>query len=134
MSSLQVIEIRSSRREEMIDITSLVRAAVKRSGVTVGMAWISVPHTTAGVTLQENSDPDVKTDLLGLLARLIPKEGGFVHAEGNSDAHIKGTLCGSSVAIPIDQGKLVLGTWQAVWFCEFDGPRSRRVMVKAMEG
>jgi secondary thiamine-phosphate synthase enzyme len=134
MPSVQQIEIRSTKREELIDITSLVRGAVKKSGVGSGVAWVYVPHTTAAITLQENADPDVKTDLLALLARVIPKDGEFKHAEGNADAHIKSSLVGASQAVFIDGGKLLLGTWQGVWFCEFDGPRSRRVLVKVMEG
>jgi len=118
----------------MIDITSLVPGAVKKTGVGNGVAWVYVPHTTAGVTIQENADPTVKSDLLALLARLIPKDGGFQHAEGNADAHIKCSIIGASQAVPIEGGKLLLGTWQGIWFCEFDGPRARRVLVKVLGG
>ena len=134
MAQVQQIEIRTTKREEMIDITSLVRGAVKKAGIASGVAYVYCPHTTAAVTLQENADPDVKSDLLALLARLIPQDGRFQHAEGNADAHIKGSLLGASQVVPIEAGKLLLGTWQAVWFCEFDGPRSRRVLVKVLEG
>ncbi|HJZ85095.1 MAG TPA: secondary thiamine-phosphate synthase enzyme YjbQ [Polyangia bacterium] len=134
MAQVQQIEIRTSKREEMIDITSLVRGAIKKTGVSAGVAYVYVPHTTAAVTLQENTDPTVKTDLLGLLARLIPKDGGFEHAEGNADAHIKSSAVGASQTIPVEGGRLLLGTWQAIWFCEFDGPRSRRVLVKVLDG
>src|SRR3982751_6112772 len=99
----------------MIDITSLVRQAVKKTGVQNGVAWVFVPHTTAAVTVQENADPTVKSDLLSLLARLIPKDAGFQHAEGNADAHIKTTVTGSSDAIFVENGKLMLGTWQGIW-------------------
>jgi secondary thiamine-phosphate synthase enzyme len=134
MAEIQQIELRTTKREEMIDITSLVRSTVKRAGVTSGVAWIFAPHTTAGVTLQENTDPTVKSDLLGQLARLIPRDGPFQHSEQNSDSHIKSSLVGASQAVFIAGGKLVLGTWQAIWFCEFDGPRSRHVLVKIIEG
>jgi secondary thiamine-phosphate synthase enzyme len=134
VAAIQQIEVRTTRREEMIDITSLVRGAVKKTGVQSGVAWIFVPHTTAGVTIQENADPTVKSDLLAHIARLIPKDGGFQHAEGNADAHIKSSLIGASQAVFIEGGRLVLGTWQAVWFCEFDGPRERRVQIKVLEG
>ncbi|MBI5480020.1 MAG: YjbQ family protein [Deltaproteobacteria bacterium] len=131
---LEEIAVRSASREEMIDVTTLVRAAVRRIGVEAGLAYIYCPHTTAGVTIQENADPDVRTDLLGHLARLIPQDAGFRHSEGNADAHIKASLVGSSQMVPLDGGKLCLGTWQAVFFCEFDGPRSRRLLVKVVAG
>jgi secondary thiamine-phosphate synthase enzyme len=134
MSAVQEFEVRSTRREEMIDVTSLVRGAIKKTSFGSGVAWVYVPHTTAGVTVQENADPDVKSDLLAQLARLIPKDGGFLHAEGNADAHIKSSVLGASQAVPVEQGKLLLGTWQAVWFCEFDGPRTRRMLVKLIAG
>src|SRR5215813_3167995 len=117
MAQIQEHEIRSTKREEMIDITSLVRAAVRKSQIGAGVAWLYVPHTTAGVTIQENADPDVKSDLLAMLARLVPKDGGFQHAEGNADAHIKSSLVGASQAVFIEGGKLLLGRWQGIWFC-----------------
>src|SRR5262245_10294116 len=129
---METIDVRSTTREEMIDITALVRAAVKRSGITSGLACVYTPHTTAGVTIQENADPDVRTDMVGHLRALVPKDGGFRHAEGNADAHIKSSLVGASTTIIVDAGKLVLGHWQAVYFCEWDGPRDRRVMVKVV--
>ena len=131
---LEELTVRTARREEMIDITSLVRAAVRRSGIEQGMVHVYCPHTTAGITIQENADPDVRTDLLTHLARLMPQDAGFRHSEGNADAHIKSSLVGVSQAVPLDRGNLVLGTWQAVFFCEFDGPRSRRVLVKVVAG
>jgi secondary thiamine-phosphate synthase enzyme len=131
---LEEIAVRSSRREEMIDVTTQVRAAVRRTGVDAGLAIIYCPHTTAAVTVQENADPDVRTDLLGHLVRLIPQDAGFRHSEGNADGHIKSSLVGSSQMVPIDGGKLCLGTWQAVFFCEFDGPRDRRLQVKVVAG
>jgi secondary thiamine-phosphate synthase enzyme len=131
---LEEIAVRSSRREEMIDVTTQVRAAVRRTGVDAGLAIIYCPHTTAAVTIQENADPEVRTDLMGHLVRLIPQDAGFRHSEGNADGHIKSSLVGSSQMVPIDGGKLCLGTWQAVFFCEFDGPRDRRLQVKVVAG
>jgi secondary thiamine-phosphate synthase enzyme len=134
VAAIQHLDVRTTRREEMIDITSLVRGAVKKSGIQSGVAWIFVPHTTAGVTIQENADPTVKSDLLHHFARLIPQDGEFQHAERNSDAHIKSSIVGASQAVFVESGKLLLGHWQAIWFCEFDGPRSREVQVKVIEG
>ncbi|MBI4512427.1 MAG: YjbQ family protein [Deltaproteobacteria bacterium] len=134
MSEVQTIDIRTTTRLEMVDITALVRAAVKRTGATHGLATVFCPHTTAGLTIQENADPDVKSDLLAHLARLVPKEAGFRHGEGNSDAHIKSSIIGASTTLLVDSGKLLLGHWQAIFFCEFDGPRDRRVFVKVVKG
>lgn len=134
MTEIQTIDVRSATREEMIDITAKVRAAIKKSGVTSGLAVVFCPHTTAGVTIQENSDPDVKSDMLKHLGRVVPKDGSFKHGEGNSDAHIKSSLIGSSVTVIVGEGKPVLGTWQAIFFCEFDGPRERRVQVRFISG
>jgi secondary thiamine-phosphate synthase enzyme len=131
---VKTIAIRTSAREELVDLTQQVQDAVRASGVRSGLAWILSPHTTAGITVQENADPDVRTDLLGHLRELVPRSGAFRHSEGNSDAHIKSSLVGAGQAIPIEGGRLLLGTWQAVYFCEFDGPRSRRVLVKILEG
>ncbi len=134
MSRVQRIDVRTKRREEVIDVTVLVEQAVAKSGVRDGLVWIATPHTTAGITIQENADPTVKSDTLGLLARLIPQDGDFEHAEGNADAHIKASLVGSSQTCVVEDGRLALGTWQGVWFCEFDGPRSRQLLVKAVAG
>ncbi len=131
---IEAIDLKTTTRDETIDITSLVRQVVKKLGVDAGICYVYCPHTTAGLTLQENSDPDVKKDLLAQLARMVPRDAGFVHSEDNSDAHIKGSLMGSSLSIPIEKGKLLLGTWQAVFFCEFDGPRTRKVLVKVIAG
>jgi len=118
----------------MIDITAQVRSAIKRSGVSEGICCVYTPHTTAGITIQENSDPDVKADMVGQLARMIPKSGPFRHDEGNSDAHIKSSVIGATATLIVEDGKALLGTWQAVFFCEFDGPRERRVLVKVVAG
>jgi secondary thiamine-phosphate synthase enzyme len=134
VTDLQTINVRTATREEMIDITAQVRSAIKRSGVTDGICCVYTPHTTAGITIQENSDPDVKADMVGHLARMIPKTGAFRHDEGNSDAHIKSSVIGATATVIVDDGKALLGTWQAVFFCEFDGPRERRVLVKVVAG
>jgi len=117
-------------RTEFLDITPLVKAAITASDVTEGTCVVYCPHTTAAVTIQENADPDVPRDLLMWLNRLVPKDvPGFKHAEGNSDAHLKASLIGSSVTVLVEKGAPVLGTWQGVFFCEFDGPRDREVWV-----
>jgi len=131
---IESIDLKTTTRDETIDITSLVRQAVKKVAVESGICVVYCPHTTAGLTIQENSDPDVKKDLLAQLTRVVPRDAGFVHSEDNSDSHIKGSLMGSSVSIPIDKGKMVLGTWQGIFFCEFDGPRTRKVLVKIIAG
>jgi secondary thiamine-phosphate synthase enzyme len=126
--------VRTTAREEIVDVTDRVRAAVKRARIADGVAWVFVPHTTAAVTIQENADPTVKSDALRWLARAIPQDGGFEHGEGNADAHIKASVLGSSQAVLVEDGELALGTWQGVWFCEFDGPRVREVHVKVVAG
>lgn len=125
--------VQSRDRCELIDITDIVQAAVDAAAVKEGLAVVYVPHTTAAVTINENADPDVQHDLLAKLQALIPKEEGFYrHGEGNSDSHLKASLVGSSVTILISGGSLVLGRWQGVYFCEFDGPRRREVLIKTM--
>ena len=122
--------VRTNRREELINITPLVKNILSRSGMKKGACIVFVPHTTAGVTINENADPDVPRDLLMGLSTIVPQSLPFKHGEGNSDAHLKATLLGSSVNIPVEDGRLVLGTWQGIFFCEFDGPRSRRVYIQ----
>jgi secondary thiamine-phosphate synthase enzyme len=134
MSETQTLEIRTTTREELVDVTALVRAALKRAGVDRGLAVVYCPHTTAGVTVQENSDPTVKSDLLNHLRKLVPKDAGFAHAEDNSDAHIKSSMIGVSTTLIVEAGKPQLGHWQAVYFCEFDGPRDRRLLVRVIPG
>ncbi len=123
------VVIRTARREELVDVTQHVEAAAVRAGVREGVAFVWVPHTTAAVTVNEGADPSVGRDLLAALRRLVAASGPWEHREGNSDAHVKATLVGPSVAIPIHDGRLALGTWQAVFFCEFDGPRQRRLCI-----
>ena len=126
---MKVFSVRSTQHCEMIDITHKVQRCVDESGIKSGIAVVFVPHTTAGVSINENADPDVKRDVLFALARAVPRTG-FLHGEGNSDAHTKAHMTGFSQTLIIDDGKLVLGTWQSIYFCEFDGPRTRKVHVK----
>jgi len=122
-------QVGTRRRAQLADITDRVSAAVEKSGVREGVCHVFVPHTTAGVTIKEGADPDVARDLEAHLSKLVPKEAGFEHAEGNSDSHIKTALVGPSVSAPVRDGKLSLGTWQAIFLCEWDGPRTRTVEV-----
>lgn len=122
-------EVRTARRAQLVDITERVAEAVARSEVRDGIVHVFIPHTTAGVTINEGADPDVAADVASHLAELVPKEAAFEHAEGNSDSHIKSVLVGPACAAPVREGKLALGTWQAVFLCEWDGPRTRRVEV-----
>lgn len=121
------------KRSEITDITAKVADAVKKSEVASGMAYVFVPHTTAGITINENADPSVREDLLAVLEHLVPWRGNYGHSEGNSAAHAKASLVGFTVQVPVEKGKLALGTWQGVQFCEFDGPRSRRVCVQIVK-
>jgi len=122
-------EVRTRRRAELVDITERVAEAVARSGIAEGTCHVFVPHTTAGVTINEGADPDVAADIESHMTELVPKEAAFEHAEGNSDSHIKTVLVGPSCNAPVRDGKLALGTWQAIFLCEWDGPRTRRVEV-----
>ena len=123
------ISLRTHRRCEFIDITRKVQEVVNECGVQNGAMMVFVPHTTAGITINENADPSVVDDLLASLGRLVPESGNYRHSEGNSDAHCKASLMGSSVLVPVKNGELVLGRWQGIYFCEFDGPRSRQFQV-----
>ncbi len=131
---METFTVPTSRRTELVDISREVAAIVAESGVREGMAYVYCPHTTAAITINENADPTVKSDFLNHLAMLVPVSPEFRHAEGNSDSHIKSILTGACQPIPIAGGKLVLGTWQGVFFCEYDGPRRRRVHVKVLKG
>ncbi len=119
-------------REGFLPITARVREALAQSGVRDGICVVFCPHTTAGVTINENADPDVVRDMLLALGDLYPDRPDFRHAEGNSAAHLKASAMGSSVTVPVEDGELALGTWQGVYFCEFDGPRTRRFLVKVI--
>ena len=127
---MQRLTVRTGRRIDMVDITAEVRRAVKESGVIDGVCHVFVPHTTAAVTINENADPDVVKDIEAHMAKLVPKDAGFSHAEGNSDGHIKSSLFGASETVFVEGGVLVLGTWQGIYLCEFDGPRNRNVLIK----
>jgi secondary thiamine-phosphate synthase enzyme len=127
---VRYINVRSKSRIEFIDVTEMVQGVVSEAGIKDGICYLYVPHTTAGVTINEGADPSVQRDIQNTLNRLAPQDINYFHREGNADAHIKSTLVGASVNVIIDEGKLLLGTWQSVFFCEFDGPRHRRIAVK----
>lgn len=129
---MDTLEIRTRTKEEFVDVTAEVCRVVAASGVASGVCVVAVPHTTAGVTVNENADPDVRADLLMTLRRIVPDSLPYEHAEGNSPAHVKAALVGSSVNLIVEGGKLRLGTWQGVFFCEFDGPRTRKVWVQVV--
>jgi secondary thiamine-phosphate synthase enzyme len=123
------VQVRTARRVQLLDITDQVAEVVERSRVSEGICHVFVEHTTAGVTINEGADPDVAHDVETELGKLIRKDSGYRHADGNSDSHIKTVLVGAATAAPVRQGKLSLGTWQAVFLCEWDGPRTRKVQV-----
>jgi secondary thiamine-phosphate synthase enzyme len=130
---METFEVRTTQRNGFIEITEPVRQAVRRAGLRRGLCVVYCPHTTAAITVNENADPDVVHDMLGWMERVIPqRQPDFRHAEGNSDAHIKASLVGPSVTLVIEDGSPVLGRWQGVYFCEFDGPRSRQVHVQTV--
>jgi len=124
------LSVTTRNRSEMIDITSKVEEELNRSGLQDGVCFLFVPHTTAGITINESADPSVATDIQEMLNKLIPWEGSYRHLEGNSAAHIKSSLIGNSVMVFVESGHLKLGTWQGIFFCEFDGPRSRKLYIK----
>ena len=130
---VETIQIRTSVKTDLIDITRSVEEAVRKSGLMDGICWVYVPHTTAAVTINENADPSVSSDILMELNKIVPFQDRYQHAEGNSPAHIKASLIGSSVTVFVESGRLVLGTWQGIFFCEFDGPRNRQVFVKVLK-
>ena len=126
--------VKSRSRSELIDITGTIQDTVRSAGFTDGLCMLFVPHTTAAVTINESADPSVRADIQMMLDRLVPWEAGYRHLEGNSAAHIKATLVGASELIAVEDGRLVLGTWQGIFFCEFDGPRTRKIHVRLMAG
>ena len=129
---MKTVSIRTTKRCELIDVTSDIEKYVAEAGLISGNVCAFVPHTTAGITINENADPDVKRDLLYALERAVP-DTGFIHGEGNSDAHTKALMTGFSVTVIVENARPVLGTWQSVYFCEFDGPRSRTVYIKVIK-
>ena len=124
------ISVKTSSHTQFMDITSKVREILKKTGIKDGMCTVFTPHTTAGITINENADPDVLCDIIKEMEKVVPLNDGYTHVEGNSAAHIKSSLFGCSETVIIRDGSLMLGTWQSVFFCEFDGPRSRKVWVK----
>jgi len=130
---MQTFQVRTSGQSEFIEITRIVQEAVKKTGVADGVCIIFIPHTTAGVTINENADPTVVQDIIMELNKIVPFKDQYRHMEGNSPAHIKASLVGCSHMVFVESGELVLGTWQGIFFCEFDGPRSRKVHVKVMK-
>ena len=128
------IDIPTSERLQMVDITSQVASVVESSGARSGLCIAFCPHTTAGLAVNENADPNVASDIIAAMARAFPKDGGYRHSEGNSDGHIKSSLFGPGLTLLVEDGSLVLGTWQGIYLCEFDGPRRRKVHVKVVEG
>ena len=132
---MNTISIQTKKRNELIDITDQVQKIVDKECDKSGVCTIFCPHTTAGLTINENADPSVKKDILSYLSKLVPESSGdFTHSEGNSDSHIKASLLGSSLQIIVENKKLALGTWQGIYFCEFDGPRSRSVFIHFLKG
>lgn len=125
-------EIKTTKNQEFVDITNIVKEAVRKNDVNDGIVTVFIPHTTAGVTINENADPDVVTDMLSALNKAFPVENGYLHVEGNSHAHIKASLMGSSCNVIVENGELLLGTWQGIYFCEFDGPRSRKIYIEIL--
>lgn len=129
-----VISIKTNRRNEFVEISQEVKRVVADSGATEGAVLVYCPHTTAGITINESYDPDVQRDMIEHLNQMVPESANQYHAEGNSDGHIKASLMGSSCMVPIINGQVRLGTWQGIYFCEFDGPRSRKVIVQLLPG
>lgn len=127
--SMKEISVQTHSRVEMIDITTSVQKTIRDEGIQSGICFIYTPHTTAAITINENADPDVPRDILAALDKAVPLSANYRHAEGNSAAHVKSSLMGASEMVIIENGRLVLGTWQSIFFCEFDGPRTRKVFI-----
>jgi secondary thiamine-phosphate synthase enzyme len=126
---LSQIKVKTSKREEIIDLSDQIEQLVRNSKIKTGICRVFVPHTTAGITINENADRNVKIDFLNIIKKIIPQSREYLHMEGNSDSHVKASLTGFSQSIFIQDGRLVLGTWQGIWFCEYDGPRTRKLFV-----
>jgi len=129
---METLGVKTARRTQFVDVTDRVRRAVENAGVPSGVCYVYVPHTTAGVMINEHYDPDVATDLEGVFDRMVPRAWLYKHSEGNSDSHVKAALTGTSAMIFVEEGNLMLGRWQGVFFCEFDGPRERKMWVKVI--
>jgi len=133
MLMIRQLRVQTKSRTELVDITQGIQRLVTESGIRSGICYVYVPHTTSGITVNENTDPNVGRDILKELNKVIPFDDQYSHNEGNSAAHIKSTIVGVSKAVMVEEGRLALGTWQAIFYCEFDGPRDRRVFVKVMK-
>lgn len=131
---METVQVKTQRRTQLLDVTDMVRRVVEKAGLEDGVCYVYVPHTTAGVMINEHYDPDVATDLEGVFDRLVLRSAPYRHSEGNSDSHAKAAFVGTSAAIFVEEGKLALGRWQGIFFCEFDGPRERTMWVKLMAG
>jgi secondary thiamine-phosphate synthase enzyme len=131
---METFHVKTSAKTDFIDVTQSVQEAVRKSGVKEGICFIYIPHTTAAITINENADPTVPKDILMELNKIVPFQDRYQHLEGNSPAHIKASLIGPSLSVFVESGRLVLGTWQGIFVCEFDGPRSRQVYVKVLKG
>jgi secondary thiamine-phosphate synthase enzyme len=131
---MEILNIKTFQRIDFIDITNEIEKKVNQSGIIEGICYLFVPHTTAGLTINENADPAVKNDIRLKINNLIPYKDSYSHSEGNSDAHIKSSIFGPSLNVIISRNKLVLGTWQGIYFCEFDGPRNRNLFIKILAG
>jgi secondary thiamine-phosphate synthase enzyme len=129
---MKEINIRTNSRTEMIDITNLVQMAISEKKVESGICVVFTPHTTAAVTINENADPDVPRDIISALEKAVPQSANYKHTEGNSPAHVKSSLLGASELVLVEDGRMVLGTWQSIFFCEFDGPRQRKILVSVL--
>ena len=132
--NVKTVTVRTEAEQQLVDITSTVRHVVRESGITRGACMIFIPHTTAAVTINENADPNVRRDLINILESMVPSKGNYLHTEGNAHAHAKASLIGSFVTVFIESGQLVLGTWQSIYLCEFDGPRTRNVLFRVTAG
>ena len=129
---MQILTVKTDRRTQLVDVTGQVQKAVAASGVASGMCYLYVQHTTAAIAINEHADPDVARDVESALDRLVPRTGPYRHSEGNSDSHIKAVLVGSSQIVPVEAGKMALGNWQGIFFCEIDGPRERKLQLKVL--
>ena len=132
--AFKTIAVKTDGAQQFVDITQQVRMVVRESGVKSGECHVFIPHTTAALTINENADPNVRKDILNRLEEIAPSTGKYLHSEGNSHAHIKSSIVGASLVVFVEAGQLVLGTWQSIFLCEFDGPRSRNVMVRVSPG
>jgi secondary thiamine-phosphate synthase enzyme len=131
---IKKLEVQTSSRVQLVDITAHVKSILRGENISSGIITVYVPHTTCGITINENADPSVKEDIAAVLGKLVPHDEHYRHAEGNSDAHIKASLIGSSVMVIVESGSLVLGTWQGIFLAEFDGPRKRSIIIKVIPG